>query len=61
MKTKDVINHFGGVRETAKALGLTTQAIYAWGETVPPSRHSHVTLATKGRVKPEKTVHGAKS
>jgi hypothetical protein len=38
MKTKDAIETFGSIKEIAAALGLTVQAIYAWGEDVPPLR-----------------------
>lgn len=38
MKTQDAINQFGTVRKLAEALGLSVQAIYAWGENVPPLR-----------------------
>lgn len=51
MKTQSVIDHFGGVRQAASALNLTTQAIYRWGEDVPAARQAHVELATKGKVK----------
>lgn len=51
MKTKDVIDHFGGYRQAAAALGITTQAIYAWGEDVPPMRQPHIQIVTKGKLK----------
>jgi hypothetical protein len=38
MKTQDAIQTFGSIKEIAKALGLSVQAIYAWGEDVPPLR-----------------------
>ena len=38
MKTSEAIALFGSVRNLAAALGLTVQAIYAWGEQVPPLR-----------------------
>lgn len=60
MKTSAVIEHFGGVRQAAEALSLTTQAIYGWGEEVPTSRQAHVELASKGKIKRDKPVYGAK-
>lgn len=54
MKTQDVINFFGGAREAAEALGLSTQAIYQWGTDVPRTRQAHIELATKGKVKRDK-------
>jgi hypothetical protein len=54
MKTKAVIEYFGGVRQAAEALNLSTQAIYGWGEEVPAPRQAHVQLATKGKIKMDK-------
>ena len=34
MKKQDAINHFGGVKPLADALGVSA-AIYKWGENVP--------------------------
>lgn len=58
MKTQDVINYFGSVRQAAAALDITTAAIYLWGDEVPASRQAHVELATKGKVKKDKPVYG---
>jgi len=39
MTTEEALKAFGGsVRNLAGALGLSVQAIYAWGDTVPPLR-----------------------
>lgn len=38
MKTQDAVNHFGSIRKLAAALDLSVQAIYKWGEDVPPLR-----------------------
>ena len=38
MKTKDAIEQFGSVLVMATALGITREAIYQWGENVPPLR-----------------------
>jgi hypothetical protein len=54
MKTKAVIEYFGGVRQAAEALNLSTQAIYGWGDDVPAARQAHVQLATRGKVKMDK-------
>lgn len=61
MKTQSVIDYFGGVRETANALGLTSAAVYLWKDEVPKSRQAHVEAATKGKIKRDKPVYGAKS
>ncbi len=54
MKTKDVIEHFGGYRQAAEALGITTQAIYRWGDEVPAMRQPHIQIVTKGKLKMSK-------
>lgn len=51
MKTKDVVEHFGGVRKAADALGISTQAIYSWGDEVPIMRQPHIQIVTGGRLK----------
>lgn len=38
MKTTEAIAIFGNKVKVAEALGLTKQAISAWGEEVPPLR-----------------------
>lgn len=35
MKTKEAIKYFGGANRLAKALGISFQAVYAWGEYPP--------------------------
>lgn len=54
MKAQDVFDYFGSLRDAAEALGMTTQALYAWGEFVPATRQAHVEAATKGRIKKDK-------
>jgi DNA invertase Pin-like site-specific DNA recombinase len=38
MKTLEAIKQFGGVPKIAKALGISVQAVYRWGDFVPPLR-----------------------
>ena len=38
MDTKAAIELAGGIRQLAEMLGLSTQAVYAWGDTVPKLR-----------------------
>lgn len=59
MKAQDVFDHFGGIRPAAEALGMTTQALYQWGDEVPKTRQAHVELVTKGKVKRDKPAYGA--
>ena len=54
MKTQDAIDHFGGVKELANALGVWPQVIYTWGENPPMSRQYELEVKTKGTLKAEK-------
>ena len=38
METKTAIARAEGIRKLAEMLGLSTQAVYAWGKDVPPLR-----------------------
>lgn len=38
MKTDHAIRFFGSRRKMAEALGITTQAIYQWGDEIPRLR-----------------------
>lgn len=38
MKTKEAVEIFGSFRALADALGISTQAVYLWGENVPELR-----------------------
>lgn len=38
MKTKDAIEFFGDRKAIADALGIWPQAVYRWGDEVPPLR-----------------------
>jgi len=56
MRTDEAIKHFGGVRELARVLETSTQAIYKWGKRVPRGRAFELQVITGGklRVEPEK-------
>jgi hypothetical protein len=51
MKTADVIKHFGSKAKTARATGLSKQAISAWGERVPKGSAAALHVLTRGRLK----------
>lgn len=38
MKVEDAIKNFGSVAQLAAALGISVQAVYQWGDVVPPLR-----------------------
>lgn len=60
MKSKDVIDYFGGVRQTAEALGMTAAGVYLWKEEVPKTRQAHIESVSKGKLKRDKPVYGVK-
>jgi DNA-binding transcriptional regulator YdaS (Cro superfamily) len=47
MKSKDVLEFFGGTNATARALCLSAAAVSQWGDEVPAPRRGHVELAMK--------------
>lgn len=58
MKSKKVFEHFAKIYPgmtpklaTAKGLGISSQAIYAWGENVPKRSEPLVELKTNGNIK----------
>lgn len=51
MKKKDVIKHFGGVVETAKALGIKSQSVSQWPDEVPELRALQLEKITSGKLK----------
>lgn len=54
MRTSEAVVCFGSVRELAKALGVTEQAVYLWGEYPPPLRQYEIEDLTSGKLKAER-------
>lgn len=58
MKASDVITHFGGIPEAAKALGVTRSAVWQWlerkGDSVPENRQYQVEVVTGGALKADR-------
>jgi predicted transcriptional regulator len=49
MRTAAAIKHYEGkVADLAKALGITPQAVYQWGATVPDSSAFKLQVLTNG-------------
>lgn len=53
MTRHDAIQHFKTVAELASALGISTQAVYDWGDRVPELRQLQLEKITKGELKAE--------
>ena len=51
MTKVEVIGFFGSAAATAKALGVTRQAIDQWSESVPLGRQYQIEVMTKGKLK----------
>ena len=56
MKTSEAINLFGNVANLAGALGISVQAVYQWGDTVPPLRAYQITEMTAERTTEQKAA-----
>jgi len=48
MKKQTVIQYFGGITATAKALRISPQAVFLWGDEVPSLRAYQIEVITKG-------------
>lgn len=48
MTRSQAVQHFQSVSKLAKALGITKQAINAWGEQIPAKRQFELTQITRG-------------
>jgi|26BtaG_2_1085354.scaffolds.fasta_scaffold67583_2 DNA-binding transcriptional regulator YdaS (Cro superfamily) len=59
MQKADVIDYFGGVSSAAKALGITSNAVSQWGESVPPLRQYQIERITRGKLKADVAKHSA--
>lgn len=51
MTTQQAVDYFGSVRSLAQALGITTQAVYAWGEVPPMAVQYELQVKTGGALK----------
>lgn len=51
MKKSDVIAYFGNQSRTAKALGITRQAVCRWPEIIPLAAAARVERASAGKLK----------
>jgi hypothetical protein len=51
MNKKTMVDYFGDTKATAKALGVTTQAVYSWPDIVPKLRAMQAHLVSGGKLK----------
>ena len=58
MTKQEAVTHFGSVAKLAEALGITTQAIYDWPETVPQLRQFQLERITGGQLTAKDQITG---
>lgn len=51
LKTSDAVAYFGNKVSLAEALGVTKQAVSAWGENVPEQSAWPLFYITEGKIK----------
>ena len=51
MKKQEVLDYFGGVIATAKALGISQPSVSNWGEDLPELRQLELEQLTGGTLK----------
>jgi len=51
MKTQQAIEHFGGIKQLADALGIWPHNISRWGEYPPMGRQFEIEVKTDGALK----------
>jgi hypothetical protein len=60
MYTDDAVQHFGGRRELAEALGITRQAVEAWGVLVARGVAYRLQVMTGGKLMVDETKYKRK-
>ena len=58
MNTSEVISYFGSARKAAEALGITKQAVSAWGSVVPIGRAFQIEILSSGALKAPRPDQG---
>lgn len=53
MTTKELIKHFGSVKDTAFALDVDSVTVRSWGDYPPKGRQFQAQVITSGRLKVE--------
>jgi predicted nucleotidyltransferase len=56
MKKTEVLEYFGGVAKTARAMRLTAASVYRWPDELTDLLAYRVELATKGALKSDETL-----
>lgn len=56
MDKQDVLDHYGGVVKTARALGFNKSTISNWHDELPIRLQAFIELASKGKLKADRTL-----
>ena len=51
---QEVLKYYGGVRNLAKELGVSTQVIYTWTDRPPLGRQYEIEVKTNGKLKADR-------
>jgi len=57
MRTIDAVQYFDGRRALAERLGITTQAVAKWGDSVPEGSAYKLQALTNGRLRVDPSVY----
>ena len=57
---KTIVDHFGGVNETARLLGVSAPAVSQWlkHDHIPPARAVQIEVLSKGKFKAAAMLQG---
>lgn len=50
MTTQEALEHYGGIKQLAKALDVWPQAIYKWGERPPRSKQFELQVLSNNKL-----------
>lgn len=56
IETEDICQHFGGRAKLARLLGITTQAVHQWGDSIPPWAAIEIERISEGRFRTPQMV-----
>lgn len=49
IETEEICQHFGGRAKLARILGISTQAVHQWGESIPPWAAIEIERISEGK------------
>ncbi len=55
MTTDEAIDHFGGIKLLADALGIWPHSIYRWGYAPPQARQYQLEVLSEGKLKADRS------